>query len=372
MDANFLKFKRKVWIDIIIKCAVIGFAVGFLAVNATLLPCKLFGIKLFWLLYVLIAIAGCALGGGLAFVFLRTNDKKIAKRLDKELELQERVQTAYEFSGKAGVMLDMQRTNASTTLENYPARSLPFKNIAAIAVCAVIAVAGLVSIPVISFTVPPVFAKVEDEKPYEEPPYNVSDWEWQALDDLIDYVKNTKKAEPKVRDGMLTQLQGLRTVLMRGVTQSSLAGFVQSTVSEIRNVVKDANDQANEAQKALNSEDEAYVISKLYEIFGLAREEDPNKPVNPDDKPDDSDNHDGNTGGSGSLDVIKTPFFDPDKANSLDENGDYLSGEVMCGEARTKYYMEVQKALDDGTISREEWEYIMLSYFADLNIKDEN
>lgn len=370
MDANFLKFKRKAWIDIVIKCAVIGLAVGFLAVIATLLPCKLFGINLFWLLYVLIAIAGCALGGGLAFVFLRTNDKKIAKRLDKELGLQERVQTAYEFSGKAGVMLDMQRTNASTTLENYPARSLPFKNIAAIAVCAVIAVTGLVAIPVISFTVPPVFAKVEDEKPYEEPPRPITDWEWKALDELIEYVRNTKKAEPKVRDGMLTQLQGLKTVLMRGVSQSSLVGFVQSTVSEIRNVVRDANDQATEVQQALNSEDEAYVIGKLYEIFGLAKEEEPTTPTDP--GKEDPDNPGGNTGGTGSLDVIKTPFFDPDKANSVDENGNYLSGEVMCGEARTKYYLEVQKALDDGTISREEWEFIMLSYFADLNIKDEN
>ena len=371
MDANFLKFKRKVWVDIIIKCAVIGLAVGFLAVNATLLPCKLFGIKLFWLLYVLIAVAGTALGGGLAFVFLRTNDKKIAKRLDKELELQERVQTAYEFNGKAGVMLDMQRTNASTTLENYPARSLPFKNIAIIALCALIAVTGLVAIPVISFTVPATFAKEEDEKPYVEPPRDISEWEWEALDDLIEYVQNTKKAEQKVKVGMLTQLRGLKAVLLRGVSQSSLVGFVQNTVTEIRNVVKDANDQAPEAQQALNSEDEAYIINKLYEIFGLAKEQDPTTPPDP-GKDDENDGNNGSTGGPGSLDVINTPFFDPDKANSVDENGDYLSGEVKCGEARTKYYMEVQKALAEGTISREEWEFIMLSYFADLNIKDEN
>ena len=95
MDENFKKFKRRVWLEILIKCIVCGLAAAFIAVNAVLVPCKLFGIKLLWLFYILIALGGFAVGGGIAFVILRTNDKKIAKRLDSELKLEERVQTAY-------------------------------------------------------------------------------------------------------------------------------------------------------------------------------------------------------------------------------------------------------------------------------------
>jgi len=39
---------------------------------------------------------------------------------------------------------------------------------------------------------------------------------------------------------------------------------------------------------------------------------------------------------------------------------------------REKYYSEIQKAMLEGTISREEWEEIVATYFADLKDKEEN
>lgn len=63
MDENFKKFKKKVWFDILIKCLCAALAAGLIAVNAVLLPCKLYGIKLLWIFYVLIALGGFALGG---------------------------------------------------------------------------------------------------------------------------------------------------------------------------------------------------------------------------------------------------------------------------------------------------------------------
>ncbi len=362
MDENFKKFKRRVWLEILIKCIVCGLAAAFIAVNAVLVPCKLFGIKLLWLFYILIALGGFAVGGGIAFVILRTNDKKIAKRLDSELKLEERVQTAYMYSGHSGAMLDLQRGNASAELGKLSVKALPFKNVAATVLCGVVALTGVIAAPIAAKFVPPVYAANNTDEPPEEPKRPVTDWEWAALDELINYVRASKKADTVTKTGMLLELEGLRGVLADGVSQSSLSTFVQNTVSNIRNVVKDANGRdISEEQKTLNSEEEAYVINKLYEIFSLQKPDgegdgDDSDPSGGEEDPDNPDEPGGDSGWE--LDVNDVPFYDPDK------------GYVKVGEIREEYYQRVQAAFEEGTISREEWEYIIVTYFADLSNKE--
>ena len=140
MDKNFQKFKRKVWIEILIKCLSCGLAAAFLAVDAVLLPCKLLGINLLWLYYVLIGLGGFAVGAAIGFLLFRTNDRKIAMRLDKELNLDERVQTTYVYGSQNSDMLDLQRADTVKTLGGVSAASLRFANLAALILSAVIAV----------------------------------------------------------------------------------------------------------------------------------------------------------------------------------------------------------------------------------------
>ena len=359
MEENFLKFKKKVWLHILIKCISVGLAAGFLAVNAVLLPCRLYGIKLFWLYYVLIALGGIAVGGGITFLILRTDDKKIAQRLDSDFNLSERVQTSLAYSGQSGEMLEAQRADTSAvlaaTLAAKSASSLAFKNILATVLCGCISIVGIVSVPVVATTVPPVFAEQEQEEP-EDPPRPITDWEWAALDDLIDYVTASKKADSFTKAGIVGHLQGLKTVLLNGVSQSSLSGFVYNTVTEIRNTVKDANEKGiSEEQQALNSEEEAYVIAKLYEIFSLQQTA-PSDPENPSEGDDPENPSGGNVGvGPGNINVNDTPFFHPEL------------GYVKCGEVRAEFYERAQQALLEGTISKEEWEYIIITYFGDLS-----
>lgn len=362
MDGNFKKFKKKVWFDILIECLCYGLAAALIAVDAVLLPLKLFGINLFWLFYVLIALGGFALGGGIAFLFLRTNDEKIAKRLDSELKLAERVQTSYGYRGQKGEMYELQRSDASAALGAISVSALAFKHIAATVLCGIIAVTGIAGAFVMNKYVPPVYAASAPGQEPEEPPRPVTDWEWAALDELINYVKASKKADIVAKTGMVLELEGLRGVLAEGVSSSSLTMFVQNTVSNIRNVVKDANErEISDEQKNLNSEEENYVISKLYEIFSLTKPggEDGDDTENPDtgdtENPDDP-NKPGNS--DWEVNVNDIPFYDPDK------------GYVKLGDIRDEYYERVQAAFDEGTISREEWEYIMITYFADLSNKE--
>ncbi len=369
MDENFLKFKKRVWLHILIKCISAGVAVGFLTVLAVLLPCRLYGIDLLWLLYILIFLGGAAVGGGIAFLFLRTDDKKIAKRLDSELNLNERVQTALTYGGQSGAMFDMQKADTSAVLGVIPLKSLAFKNIILSVLCCCISVSCIVVVPVVATTVPPVLA-AQEEQPPVDPPRPITDWEWSALDELINHVKESKKADSFTKSGMISHLEGLKTVLLNGVSQSTLPAFVQNTINEIRNTVKDAADKGiSDEQNELNKEEEAYVIAKLCEIFSINQPVDPDDPENPGTDPENPGTQTpGKPGvGPGTTNVNQMPFFDPDKANSKDKDGNYQSGETICGESRAEYYQRVQQALKEGTISQQEWEYIMVTYFGDLS-----
>lgn len=356
MDANFSKFKKRIWLFIGIKCALAGLAASLAAVCAVLLPCRLCGVNLFWLIYAGIAVAFFALGGGLAFLFLRTDDKKIAKLLDTELGLQERVITAYEYGGQQSVMLEMQRESARGALAGVSLSALPFKNVVATVLCAAVAACGVVAVPVITACIP-VRAESAEEEP-DEPPRQITDWEWTALDDLIAYVKNSKKADAVAKTGMLLSLEGLKSVILNGVSQSSLTAFVENAATGVSNAVKEANgrDGVSEVQQSLNSEEGRYVVSELYRIFSL------NKPGNsggnsgdPSGGEDDPSDPGATVTPPGGLNVNDTPFFDPER------------GYVKCGDVRTEYYEKLQQALQEGVISQEEWEHIVIAYFADLS-----
>lgn len=361
MNESFDKFKKRIWLSVIVKCVLAALCCAFAVVNAVLLPCLLCGEHLLWIYYVLIALAGATVGGGVAFLCFRTDDGKIAKRLDSELKLAERVQTAYVYRDSDGAMSDLQRADAETSLSNF-ANKLSFGNLAVTIVLAVALALGVCAAPIIT-----VYADASKSAPAgttkpDDPPREVTDWEWEALDELIAYVRSSKKADETAKSGMLTALTGLRNVLLGGVSQSGLTAFVRNAVTEIRNAVTAVNEsgEISDEQKQNNSEEEERVISKLNEIFGLSQSggndpsgggQGPEQPVSP-----------GSNTGTGELIINGLPFFDP-------ELGSVSSGDTAT---RDKYYAIIQQAMLEGTISRSEWELIIAKYFSDLKESEKN
>ncbi|MBD5131227.1 MAG: hypothetical protein HDT28_01340 [Clostridiales bacterium] len=362
MNESFDKFKKRIWLGIIVKCVLAALCCAFLIVNIVLFSCLLNGVHLLWVWYLLIALAGFAVGGGVAFLCFRTDDGKIAKRLDAELSLSERVQTAYVYRDSGGVMLDLQRSDAETALSNTP-NKLGFGNFIVTIILAVALAIGVGALPVIAVYADTSKNTPSGTVPPKDPPRDVTDWEWQALDELIEYVRSSKKADEAAKSGMVTALTGLRNILLGGVSQNSLTVFVRNTVTEIRNAVTAANehDGVTDEQKQNNSDEEEYVINRLNEIFGLSQsggsdpsgggEQNPEQPVSP-----------GNNTGTGELIINGLPFFDP-------ELGYVSSGDT---ETRDKYYAIIQQAMLEGTISRSEWELIVAKYFSDFKESENN
>lgn len=351
MQDSFKVFKKRIWLHILIKCAVFAALTGFTALFATLLPCKLYGVKLLWIFYVLITLGGGALGFGVSFLFLKTDDTKIARRLDEELNLNERTVTALIYSDEEGEMYSAQREDAASALAKIPAKSLRFKHLIATVLCAACALCLIIAVPVVAATVPPVFATADSTT--EEPERDITEWEWQALDELIEYVRNSQKADEATKTLMLNQLTGLRKVLEDGVSQSSLTSFVENVVLNIRNGLRDINESVSETQKTANSEESDYVITRLYEIFRISNKVDEG---GDEEKPseDDKTQSGGNTG-TGELNISDLPFFDREL------------GFVKCGEVRDDYYAKAMQALQEGLLTQEEWATIVATYFTDLN-----
>ncbi|MDE6059178.1 MAG: hypothetical protein K2G44_03965 [Clostridia bacterium] len=363
MDKNFEKFKKRVWRDIFIKCVLIGLASALFTVDVVLLPCKLCGVSLLWVYYLLIGLGAAAIGGAIAFLLLRTNDKKIARRMDRELKLEERVVTSLEFSGQESEMLEIQRENTSSVLLGISTWALSIGNIIAIALSAVGMAVGVAAIPIITEVVPTVVAETTEPVDPIDPDRPITDWEETALDSLIQYVRDSKKADARTKSGMLYELEGLRDLLLSGVSESNFKVFVQNSVNNIRNLVKDANavDGVSEEQQQLNTQESNYVIDKLYEIFKLespggenpddGNKEDPEDPEDPDKKP---------TLPPPLISGNQLPIFVPEKGQV-----------VFDDEVADEFFNLVQQKYDDGEITQEEFEYYF-EYFNALRKKDDN
>ncbi len=360
MNEQFQKLKKRIRVETTVKCALSSAAAAVLAVNAVLLPCLLNGVRLLWAWYLLIALGGAVSGGSVAFFCFRTDDKKIAARIDGELRLNERVQTALAYQSEEGEMHDLQRADTASALAGV--QKLSFRNLGLTIVLAVVLALGVCTLPIVA-----VYADAGGDTGVTEPvdpPREVTDWEWQALDELIEYVKASEKADTVAKTGIVSELEGLRSVLVSGVSESSLPVFVQNTVNGVRNAVRSANEEQGitEEQKTGNSEEGEYVVGRLYEIFSLQKPSEGGDPSAPPEKPDDSQGgSDGNNTGTGELLIDGVPFFDPEK-------GYVSSGDP---EVREKYYGMIQNAMLEGTISREEWENIVATYFADLRANEE-
>jgi len=339
MQENFVKFKRRVRKVILIKCLIVGLSSALASIGAILLACKLTGNNP---LFCLIGLVCLFIGFGLSYLFLRTDDKKTAKMLDKEFNLHEKAQTMVEYGGEEGTMVNLQRADALEKMGDIPVKKLRFKNLCVYILIAVLSLGLFVA----SIAVP----SKDSGKEYD-PPRDITDWEWQALDELIDYVKTSDADEEIMKPRTVESLTSLRNILLKGVSENSLKTFVSVTVSEVENILLDANSVVGieEAQANINTEVKTYVVDKLYEIFDLIP---PTAEEPSDDNKDDDEQGGDGSGGTGAVVMgADEKFFDPEK------------GYVKYSEVIGKYYEDMNDALERGLISKEEWESFLISYF---------
>ena len=180
---NFNKFKNKIVLEILLKCIVTGFSVGLIVFSIPLIYIKVKGVEFNVIYLVLIALAVMLLITGLGYLILRPNKLRIAKRLDKEFKMNEKVQTMVEFENEEGFMIELQRENTLNILSGISVKNLSMRFSIVLLILLILSCACGVT----AFAIPSHEDIPTVETP--EPTYEVDDWTVLAIKNIIEKVK---------------------------------------------------------------------------------------------------------------------------------------------------------------------------------------
>ncbi|MDE6442448.1 MAG: hypothetical protein K2L12_06860 [Clostridia bacterium] len=235
MSDNFNKIKKFFTRYTAIKCAVFGVSLGLFAAGVVLLALKLSGIYISPAYYVLIGVGtACAAATALFFIF-RPKDKKLAKRLDIEYGLNEKVQTMLAYEGSENELAVIQRETTNSRLGAIKTKlrvsEILKQVIAPVLACAMIVTAAAVPAR------PGQAATVD-------PPYVVKEDQFASLKQLISDVKNSYM-ESGLKSSVAAVLEGLLESVDREegneMTNSQMTAAVLSSVAVIDGLIAQAD-----------------------------------------------------------------------------------------------------------------------------------
>ena len=215
MIESFKKLKKKYVMTAAILCAVIGISFGLLAVGAVLLALKLCGIYLHAGFYALIGIGGALVVGGGSFLAAYPNDSRVAKRLDEEYGLQERVRTSLAFKGDEGDIALAQRQDTEEQLATVKLKKPSLKKLLTVGIAFVLALALFITAAVIpAKSVGDDFGSQVGPPPIDDS-YALSDIQKAAIEGLIsdveqcplDYATATKDRISAALSTLLEELE---------------------------------------------------------------------------------------------------------------------------------------------------------------------
>ncbi len=234
MNESFKKLKKRFLKNSIIKSVICGVSFGLLATGAALISLKLAKVAIHPAFYALIGVVCALAAGGCAFLFLRPTNKKIAKKLDKEYALEERIQTMVEFSDSESDIAGLQRADAEERLNTLPKRKTSPKKFWQYIAAPVLAVALFVT----AVAIPGRGTNANDD-----PPFDISGVQAIALKGLIDDVKKSELEETLSAQTVVV-LEGLLAGLEETKHESVMRRAVISAVSLIDGIFENANTYA--------------------------------------------------------------------------------------------------------------------------------
>ncbi len=139
---GFARFKKKLLREHRIKSLLFGVAGGLAGAAISIAACRFANPSAMVYAAPIATAAGLAAAFAAAYFIKKPTDKKIAARLDKELNLQEKVSTRVEFEGKDGVILNKQREDATVKLDEKPVKAVQRK-LASVTIPVLVVAAGL-------------------------------------------------------------------------------------------------------------------------------------------------------------------------------------------------------------------------------------
>lgn len=232
MGKNFKKFKRKARIHAILSSLLLGICSGAVFTALIMLVRKLAGEE-FKTLYGIIGV-GIAVAVSLALYFIfMPSDRRLARRLDKLYEMEEKVSTMVEFRNDSGDFYQLQREDAEEKLGNKPRKAMKSKALLTGIISFVVSVGilvGAIALPV----------KAEVEEPIDE---FDKQWILATLNELIETVQANAWISEGLKKDTLDQLE----LLVDFVEQSNLMSEMKKEAIKAVSVIDNSLDRANTA-----------------------------------------------------------------------------------------------------------------------------
>lgn len=239
MVEKFRELKKKYVILAIIKGLIAGVFCALFAIGAVMLGIKLSANRLAWYYYLIIGFGTFAASFGITFLLTYHSDKSLAKKLDNEYNLKEKVQTMVEFSGQEGDILNIQREDTEKTLNNLPKKKISFAKIWQYVLIAVLGISLFLSGVLVT-------SKYEAPTPPDDV-FVLDEWDIKALEQLIADV-NASDLEETVKIPAISALETLKEELPNARTAYDMRSYVKSCAKAIDKAVILANTYRDVAQ----------------------------------------------------------------------------------------------------------------------------
>lgn len=266
-EKGFEKFKKRIQLELLIQSIISSLFISLVVISSLLLYVKIKDIEYSLLYLILIALGIFVILFCLLFIIRKPSKIKIAKRIDKELNLKEKVQTMVAYENESSFMIDLQRKSTYDTLNGINVKKLAMKF--SIVSLVLLLISCVFCVSAIAYP-----EKIEEEPPIIDNDYDADDWTIRALKDLIKEVeKSNINEELKKQD--VYELNELLKNIQNAEKESEMVAFVTNTITNI-NLQLDTINSNKRIYETLRYSTITAISTLAIKILNLSVEDIPN------------------------------------------------------------------------------------------------
>ena len=274
MGTNFKKIKVKFIVESLLIALFISILLGLLISSILVLTYKQLGLEYDILLFVLCSVGVFLVSFIVSFIILKPNDIKVAKRIDKQMNLKEKISTMLEYEDKEGYIITKQREDAADKLNNLSVKKIKMH------FNKYLLILPLIVLP-FCLTSILVDSKFEETKPPIEEPISGDPYIIEQIKDLIREVNEDVNLMYPVKEAYVLHLEGLIEAIDVAdisrdkeveavnltITNISLSSSILNSIDDISLALSNSNlTEAHVLGTALASYDSERINSALEDI----------------------------------------------------------------------------------------------------------
>ncbi len=232
MGKHFTLIRKKTRLAAFVTAVILGVGVGVIAVSAMLLASKLFLMTFKIWMYCLAGVGSAVVTTAVAYLVFMPSEKRLAKRLDEEHGLDEKMRTMVEFKNSDNAFMKLQREDADEKLGHI--KVVPWRKRQLL--CAIL----VFVISLGCFTGAAVVPRRPDGS--AEPPISDFDKQW-ILADLAELITMVEKSliTESLKTSTLDGLNGLVTFVQTHDYMSEMKGEAIQVVLSTNNAYSKIN-----------------------------------------------------------------------------------------------------------------------------------